>query len=102
MEDGDDRRRFDSGGGIRQIARTFFLNHQSGEVLFMIHHSDYRRDITNAEAAIVGAVLAFGAVALMFYLAVARFHLRKEQLLEGGFYLVVIVAAVLAPTLRKY
>ena len=68
----------------------------------MIHHSDYRRDITNAEAAIVGAVLAFGAVALMFYLAVARFHLRKEQLLEGGLYLVVVVAAVLAPALRKY
>lgn len=68
----------------------------------MIHHSDYRREITNAEAAVVGAVLLLGAVALVFYLAVARFHIRSEQLLEGGIYLGVIAAAVFAPALRRY
>src|SRR5215472_12169068 len=68
----------------------------------MIHRSEYRRDITNAEVAVVGAVLLLGAVALVFYLAVARFHIRSEQLLEGGIYLGVIAAAVLAPALRRY
>jgi Type IV secretory system Conjugative DNA transfer len=68
----------------------------------MIRHSDYRRDITNAEAAVVGAVLLFGAVALVSYLVVARFHIRSEQLLEGGLYLGVIAAAVLAPALRRF
>ncbi len=68
----------------------------------MIHHSDYRRDITNGEAAVVGAVLVLGTVGLVFYLAVARFHIRKEQLLEGGLYLGVIATAILAPALRRY
>jgi hypothetical protein len=58
----------------------------------MVHQSDYRREMTNAEAAVVGALLGFGLIALMFYLAVARFHIRKEQLLEFGLYLVVIAA----------
>ncbi len=68
----------------------------------MIHHSDYRHEITNAEAAVVGAVLLLGTVGLVFYLAVARFHIRKEQLLEGGVYLGVIATAILAPALRRY
>jgi type IV secretory pathway TraG/TraD family ATPase VirD4 len=68
----------------------------------MIHHSDYRRDVTNGEAAIVGAVLGFGLVALFFYLAVARFHIRTEQLVEAGLYVAVIVAAIVAPTFRRY
>jgi hypothetical protein len=68
----------------------------------MIHRSEYRREITNAEAAVVGAVLLLGAVALVFYLAVARFHIRSEQLLEGGIYLGVIATAILAPALRRY
>jgi hypothetical protein len=68
----------------------------------MIHHSDYRREITNAEAAVVGAVLVLGTVGLVFYLAVARFHIRKEQLLESGLYLGVIATAILAPALRRY
>src|SRR6266850_2787910 len=69
----------------------------------MIQHSENsRREITNAEAGVVGAVLGFGLIALLLYLAVARYHIRKEQLVEAGLYLFVIAAAVIAPVLRKF
>src|SRR5580700_1155915 len=69
----------------------------------MIQHSENsRREITNAEAGVVGAVLGFGLIALLLYLAVARYHIRKEQLVEAGIYLFVIAAAVIAPVLRKF
>src|SRR6202451_1861503 len=69
----------------------------------MIQHSENsRREITNAEAGVVGAVLGFGLIALLLYLAVDRYHIRKEQLVEAGLYLFVIAAAVIAPVLRKF
>src|SRR5256885_4999009 len=69
----------------------------------MIQHSENsRREITNAEAGVVGAVLGFGLIALLLYLAVERYHIRKEQLAEAGLYLFVIAAAVIAPVLRKF
>ena len=69
----------------------------------MIQHSENsRREITNAEAGVVGAVLGFGLIALLLYLAIDRYHLRKEQLAEAGLYLFVIAAAVIAPVLRKF
>ena len=52
--------------------------------------------MTNAEAGVVGAVLGFGLIALLLYLAVERYHIRKEQLAEAGLYLFVIAAAVIA------
>ena len=67
----------------------------------MIQHSENsRREMTNAEAGVVGAVLGFGLIALLLYLAVERYHIRKEQLAEAGLYLFVIAAAVIAPVLR--
>ncbi len=69
----------------------------------MIHHSENpRREMSNGEAGVVGAVLGFGLVALALYLAVARFHIRKEQLVEAAMYLFIITAAVLTPVLRKF
>src|SRR5258708_11089991 len=69
----------------------------------MIQHSENsRREMTNAEAGVVGAVLGFGLIALLLYLAVERYHIRKEQLAEAGLYLFVIAAAVIAPVLRKF
>jgi hypothetical protein len=68
----------------------------------MIHHSENRREMTNAEAGVVGAVLGFGVIALLLYLAVARYHIRREQMVEAVLYLFVITAAVVTPALRKY
>jgi len=69
----------------------------------MIQHSENsRREMTNAEAGVVGAVLGFGLIALLLYLAVDRYHIRKEQLVEAGLYLFVIAAAVIAPVLRNF
>src|ERR1700726_913453 len=69
----------------------------------MIQHSENsRREITNAEAGVVGAVPGFGLIALLLFLAVARYHIRKEQLVEAGLSLFVIAAAVIAPVLRKF
>src|SRR5271157_3620695 len=69
----------------------------------MIQQSENsRREITNAEAGVVGAVLGFGLIALLLYLAVERYHIRKEQLVEAALYLFVIAAAVIAPVLRKF
>src|SRR6266567_825916 len=69
----------------------------------MIQHTENsRREITNAEAGVVGAVLGFGLIALLLYLAVERYHIRKEQLVEAALYLFVIAAAVIAPVLRKF
>src|ERR1700733_3353476 len=69
----------------------------------MIQHSENsRREMTNAEAGVVGAVLGFGLIALLLYLAVERYHIRKEQLAEAGLYLFVIAAAVIAPVLRQF
>jgi hypothetical protein len=51
----------------------------------MIQHSENsRREMTNSEAGVVGAVLGFGLIALLLYLAVARYHIRKEQLVEAA------------------
>ncbi len=68
----------------------------------MTHQSQSSRDMTNAEAGVVGAVLGFGVIALFLYLAVARFHIRREQMVEAVLYLFVITAAVVTPLLRKY
>src|SRR6266478_2573243 len=69
----------------------------------MIQHSENsRREMTIAEAGVVGAVLVFGLIALLLYLAVERYHIRKEQLAEAGLYLFVIAAAVIAPVLRTF
>src|SRR5271154_2566994 len=69
----------------------------------MIQNSENsRREMTNAEAGVVGAVLGFGLIALLLYLVVERYHIRKEQLVEAGLYLFVIAAAVIAPVLRKF
>jgi len=35
-------------------------------------------------------------------LAVERYHIRKEQLIEAALYLFVIAAAVIAPVLRQF
>jgi hypothetical protein len=46
----------------------------------MIQHSENsRREMTNAEAGVVGAVLGFGLIALLLYLAVERFHNLPKQ-----------------------
>jgi hypothetical protein len=68
----------------------------------MTHQSQSSRDMTNAEAGVVGAVLGFGVIALFLYLAVARFHIRREQMVEAVLYLFVITAAIVTPLLRKY
>jgi hypothetical protein len=68
----------------------------------MTHQSQSSRDMTNAEAGVVGAVLGFGVIALLLYLAVARYHIRREQMVEAVLYLFVITAAVVTPLLRKY
>jgi hypothetical protein len=68
----------------------------------MIHHSENpRREMTTAEAGVVGAVLGFGLIGLALYLVVARYHIRKEQLVEVGLYLFIAMAAVALPVLRK-
>src|SRR5260370_32293353 len=61
-----------------------------------------RREVTHGEACVVGAVLGFGLIALLLYLAVERYHIRKEQLAEAGLYLFVVAAAVIAPVLRQF
>src|SRR5260370_3356840 len=69
----------------------------------MIQHAENSgREMTNAEAGVVGAVLGFGLIALLLYLAVERYHIRKEQLAEAGLYLLGIGAAVIAPVLRQF
>src|SRR5436309_14402544 len=68
----------------------------------MIQHSENsRREMTNSEAGVVGAVLGFGLIALLLNLAVERYHIRKEQSVEAGPYLFVIAAAVIEPVLRQ-
>ena len=64
--------------------------------------SPQSRELTNAEVGVVGAVLGFGLIALLLYLAVARFHIRREQMVEAALYLFVITAAVVTPILRTY
>jgi hypothetical protein len=69
----------------------------------MIHHSENpRREMSNGEAGVVGAILGFGLIALVLYLAVARYHIRKEQLVEAALYLFIITAAIAVPILRKF
>ena len=68
----------------------------------MTQQSQSAREMTNSEAGVVGAVLGFGLIALLLYLAVARFHIRREQMVEAVLYLFVITAAVVTPILRKY
>src|SRR6201984_3834658 len=69
----------------------------------MIHHPENtRRVITKAEARVVGAVLGFGLIALLLYLAVPRYHNRKKKFGEAGLSLFVIAAEVIAPVLRKF
>src|SRR5882672_3208969 len=61
------------------------------EVHIMIQHTEHsQREMTNAEAGVVGAVLGFGLIALLLYLAVDRYHIRKEQLVEAALYLFVM------------
>jgi hypothetical protein len=67
-----------------------------------MNQSPQNRDLTNAEVGVVGAVLGFGLIALLLYLAVARFHIRREQMVEATLYLFVITAAVVTPILRNY
>jgi hypothetical protein len=45
----------------------------------MIHHSESRREMTNAEAGVDGAVLGFGVIALLLYLAVARYTSARKR-----------------------
>src|SRR6185312_10706520 len=68
----------------------------------MIHAADRQREMSNAEVGVVGAVLGFGSIALLLYLAIGRYHIHKEQLLESGLYPFTIIAAVVAPALRKF
>src|ERR1700677_3613848 len=68
----------------------------------MIHQSESpRHEMTSGEAGVVGAVLGFGLVALALYLAIARYHIRKEQLVEAGLYVFIVTAAIVGPVLRK-
>jgi hypothetical protein len=68
----------------------------------MIHQSESpRHEMTSGEAGVVGAVLGFGLVALALYLAIARYHIRKEQLVEAGLYGFIVTAAIVGPVLRK-
>jgi len=69
----------------------------------MIHHSENpRREMSSGEAGVVGAVLGFGLIALALYLVVARYHIRREQLVEAALYLFIITAAIAVPVLRKF
>src|ERR1700722_9160153 len=61
-----------------------------------------RHEMTSGEAGVVGAVLGFGFVALALYLAIARFHIRKEQLVEAGLYVFIVTAAIVGPVLRRF
>ena len=67
-----------------------------------MNQSPQSRELTNAEVGVVGAVLGFGLIALLLYLAVARFHIGREQMVEVTLYLFVITAAVVTPVLRNY
>lgn len=67
-----------------------------------MNQSPQSREFTNAEAGVVGAVLGFGLIALLLYLAVARFHIRRDQMVEAALYLFVMTAAVVTPILRNY
>ena len=68
----------------------------------MIHQSESpRHEMTSGEAGVVGAVLGFGLIALALYLAIARFHIRKEQLAEACLYVFIVTAAIVGPVLRK-
>jgi hypothetical protein len=68
----------------------------------MIHHSENpRREISNGEAGVVGAVLGFGLVALALYLAVARFHIRNARQDIGRKNLPGLSARVPSPTASR-
>jgi hypothetical protein len=67
-----------------------------------MNQSPQNRELTNAEVGVVGTVLGFGLIALLLYLAVVRFHIRREQMVEATLYLFVITAAVITPILRNY
>ena len=69
----------------------------------MIHQSESpRHEMTSGEAGVVGAVLGFGLLALALYLAIARYHIRKEQLVEACLYVFIVTAAIVGPVLRKF
>src|ERR1700722_1133409 len=69
----------------------------------MIHQSESpRHEMTSGEAGVVGAVLGFALVALALYLAIARYHIRKEHLVEAGLYVFIVMAAFALPVLRKF
>ena len=58
----------------------------------MTHLSErHVRSDWNAEVQLTLAFLGFAAVGILLYLAIARYHLRGEQLLEAGLYLTVEV-----------
>lgn len=68
----------------------------------MARPSQNNRELTNAEAGLVGAILGFGLIALLLYLAVARLHIHKEQIVEAALYLFIITAVLVTPIMRKY
>lgn len=47
-------------------------------------------------------LLAFIALGVFLYLMVARFHFRKQQLVEAALYFLIVTAAVITPVLRKF
>ncbi len=47
-------------------------------------------------------LVAFIAMGVFLYLMVARFHFRRQQLVEAALYFLIITAAVITPLLRKF
>ncbi len=61
-----------------------------------------RRDATSADSPMIFLLLAFIALGVFLYLMVARFHFRKQQLVEAALYFLIVTAAVITPILRKF
>jgi hypothetical protein len=57
---------------------------------------------TNVETQLTLVFLAFAVIGILLYLAVARYHIRGEQLLEACLYMTIVGIEVAAPLVWKF